>query len=278
MVRMGTVWDRALDVLRGRATIMAPIAALAIFLPTVASNAVTAYGQPAPGAAAAGAGLGLLGSVVSVVLLIASIWGQLALLAIATDPATTRDDATRQATRRLGPALGVVLALVAIFVLLMLPALLPLMRAGLDMNNPQAMSTLPSGTAGFVFLYFLVFFIVAIVAGARLILLNPVILNERRGAGAIRRSFELTRGMTLRIVGLLLLVGVLLLVSTFAVQAVTTLVLRLVLGAEALPTVQFIATTAGAVVSTALSVVAAAFTAQLYVAAAGESRLRVDGR
>lgn len=275
MVRMGTVWDRAAEVLRGRANIMAPIAALAIFLPTVLSNAVAAYGQPGPGAAPS-AGASALGLVVSLVLLVASMWGQLALLAIATDPATTRQDAGRQATRRLPTALGVVLLLVAIFALLLLPVIVPLVQSGLNMNDPQAMQALPPGTAGFIGLYFLVFFIAAIVLGARLILLNPVILNERRGLGSIRRSFQLTRGMTWRIIGVILLFGVLLLVAMFAVQAVTALILRLMLGADALPTITFISTTAGAAVSTALTVVASAFTAQLYVAVAGEDRRLAD--
>ena len=271
MVRMGTVWDRAAEVLRGRANIMAPIAALAIFLPTVASSAVTAYAGPTPGATPS-AQAGALSLVVSLVLLVASMWGQLALLAIATDPATTRQDAGRQATRRLLPALGVLLTLMAVAVLLLLPAIVPLVQSGLNMSDPQAVQALPAGTAGFVSLYFLVFLVAAIVLGARLLLINPVILNERRGLGAIRRSFQLTRGMTWRIIGVILLFGILLLISMFAVQAVTALILRLILGADALPTITFLSTTAGAVVSTVLTVIAAAFTAQLYVAVAGEDR------
>lgn len=275
MVRMGTVWDRALDVLRGRVNIMVPIAVLAIFLPTVVSNAVAAYGQPAPGAGASGAASGL-GAIVALVVLVAGIWGQLALLAIATDPATTREDAGRQATRRLGPALAVVIVLVVIFALLLLPAILPLIQAGLDMNNPQSMQSLPSGTASFVGLYFIVFLLAAIVVGARLILINPVILGERRGLGAISRSFQLTRGLTWRIVGVMLLFGVLLLIAMFAAQAVTALILRLILGGDALPTITFLSSTVGAVVSTALTVVAAAFTAQLYVAIAGKGARLAD--
>ena len=275
MVGMGTVWDRAAEVLRGRANIMVPIAALTIFLPTVMSNAVNAYGQPAPGAApnmAASAAIGI----VSLLVLIAGVWGQLALLAVATDPATTREDAGRQATRRIGPALGVVLVLLAIVALLLLPAVVPLVQAGLDMNNPQSMQSLPPGVTGFAGLYFLVFAIAAVVIGARLILINPVILNERRGLGAIRRSWSLTRGLTWRIIGVMLLFGVLVLIATFAVQAVATLILRLILGADSLPTVLFVAASLGAIVSTALTVVANAFTAQLYVAVAGEDRRLAD--
>ena len=275
MVRMGTVWDRTQDVLRGRAGIMAPIAVLAIFLPTVVNNAVAAYGQPVPGAAP-NPGVSALLALVALVVLVASIWGQLALLAIATDPATTRADAGRQATQRLLPALGIVVVLIAVIILLFLPAIVPLIRAGLDFNNPQSMQALSPGAVSFAGLYILVFFLLALVLGARLILLNPVILNERRGLGAILRSFQLTRGLTWRIIGVMLLFGVLLLISMLAVQAVTALVLRLVLGADALPTITFLAATAGAVVSTALTVVAAAFTAQLYVAVAGEDRRLAD--
>lgn len=269
MVRIGTVWDRATDVLRGRAAIMTPIAALAIWLPAVVSNAVGAYVQPTAGAAPSPA-TGLLVAVVTIAVLVLSIWGQLALLAIASHPATTRADATRAATARLLPALGVVLAIVLLFVLLVLPVLVALAAAGVDFQSESSMQTLPAGTGAFVGLYSLVLVPVAIWFSARVMLLNPVVLNERRGLGAIRRSFQLTRGLTWKIVGVLLLFGVVILVALLATQGVASIVFRLILGADQRATVTFLAASIGAIVTTAMSVVAAAFTAQLYVAAVAD--------
>ncbi len=121
-----------------------------------------------------------------------------------------------------------------------------------------------------VLLTFGALLVVAFVIGARLILLNPVILNERRGLGAVMRSFRLTRGLTLKIVGVMILFAIVLLVPMMAIQAVVGLVARLILGADAQPAIGFLAGTAGAAVTSLFSVVAAAFTAQLYVAVADD--------
>lgn len=258
MVSMGTVWDRTTEVLRGRTGMLASLAALAIFLPSVLRDGVVAFSPTSTGL------IGMLG----LVALLGAIWGQLALLAVSTDPRTTREDASRQATARLLPALGVVLLLGFAFVLVTLPMVIALIRAGVDFSTGTVdPSTIPSGVGGFVSIYFLAVLIFAFFIGARLILLNPVILNERRGLGSIARSFRLTRGLTWRIIGLMLLFLVLVVVTAGAAQAITALLLRLVLGAEALPTITFVAGIVGAVITTAFTVVAAAFTAQLYVAA-----------
>lgn len=269
MVRMGNVWDRAVEVLRGRAGILGPIAALAIFVPAVVGNAANAFVTPGTASASLTAG------VVGIVLALVSIWGQLALLAVASDPATTRDDAVRTATARLLPAIGIVLLLGLVFVLAAIPLVLILMRAGVNFAQagamqPAALGAMPAGTGGALSLYVLVMVVVCLFVGARLLLLNAVIVNERRGIGSILRSVRLTAGMTWRIVALLLLFAVVLLVPTMAVQAVVGVVARLVLGGDAIATVAFLASSAGAVVTTIFSVIAAAFTAQLYVAAVAE--------
>ena len=269
MVRMGNVWDRAVEVLRGRSSILGSIAVGAIFVPSLVGNAVSTFLTPTPGANVA-ATTGLLGLVLGLAVLLVSIWGQLAMLAVASDPATTRADAGRQATQRLLPAVGIVLLLGVVFTLAFMPLVFILMRAGVNFTSLNAMQTVSASTAGSASLYILVMMVLGLVVGARLLLLNAVIVNERRGIGAIMRSVRLTRGMTLRIIGLMLLFALVLLVPMIAVQSVFGLVARLVLGGDAPGLVTFIASAAGAVVTTIFSVVAAAFTAQLYVAAVAD--------
>lgn len=263
MVRIGAVWDRTVDVLRGRASMLGGVAFLAVFLPSVLQSAATLL---APGSR------GLI-ALLSLVTLIATIWGQLAMLAIATDPATDRQEAGRQATARLLPALGVVLLLVFALVLLMMPLAIALVQSGVDFSSGRVdTTTIPAGVRGFLTLYLLAFIVLAFWVAARLVLVNPVILNERLGLGAITRSVRLTRGLTWRIIGVILLFFVVVLVTAGAVQSVVAILLRLVLGAEALPLVSFIAGLVATAVTTVFTVVAAAFTAQLYVAArAGSS-------
>jgi hypothetical protein len=268
-VSIGTVWDRAVEVLRGRAGILAPIAALTVFLPSVASNALSLYGG------SAGVGVGLLAAVVALVVLVASIWGQLAMLAVATHPATTRADAGHQATARLLPAIGIVLAVGIVLSLAIVPPLVALAHAGVDFSRmsaatgQQTMPTIPAGVSGFILVYMIAFVVAAFWLGARLLLLNPVILNERRGLRAVTRSIRLTRGMTWRLIAVMLLFVIVLLVASSAVQFVVAVPLRLILGAGA-PTAAFLASVAVAAVTTVFTVIAAAFTAQLYVAVAGE--------
>ncbi len=268
MVRMGIIWDRTIEVLRGRIGILAPIAATAIFLPAVVNNAIATFVKPGPVV------VGLLVMAVALAVLVANVWGQLAMLAVATHPATTRADAGRQATQRLLPAVGVLLALGIVFALTMVPVAVALMRAGVNLGAGQAgMRALPAGSAGlagFVGIYSLVLLVVLLIVGARLILLNAVVLNERRGIGAVMRSVRLTRGMTLRIVGLMILFAVVVLVPTLAIQSIVGLVFRLILGVDGIPVAAFVASAAGAAVTTAFTIVAAAFTAQLYVAVAAE--------
>lgn len=266
-VSMGTVWDRAVEVLRGRAGLLAPIAALAVFLPSVINSAIATYVTPNV------AGAGMLGGLVGLAVLVASIWGQLAMLAIATHPATTQGDAVRQANARLLTAIGIVVLLGVLLVLALMPIGLVLAAAGVGMNmaDPATMRTMPSGVSGFMALYLLAFLVLAFWLGARLILLNPVILNERHGLRAIPRSFRLTRGLTWRLIGVMVLFVVLLFVTVSAVQFVVGLPLRLILGVDALPTVVFLASVVGAAVTTVFTVIAAAFTAQLYVVTAGET-------
>lgn len=272
-VSIGAVWDRTVEVLRGRAGILAPIAVATVFLPTVVSNALSTYAAPTVGATA------ILGMVVALGVLLASIWGQLAMLAVATHPATTRADAGRQASARLLPALGVVLVIGIVFSLAVVPPIVVLIQSGANLSamsagaTPRNMPVIPPGASMFLFAYIIAFIVAAFWLGARLLLLNPVILNERRALGAIARSVRLTRGLTWRLVGVMLLFVVVLIVAGSAVQFVVALPLRLILGADALPTVVFLAAIAGAAVTTVFSVVAAAFTAQLYVAAAGEPSL-----
>ncbi|MDP1025692.1 hypothetical protein Q5H91_00560 [Sphingomonas sp. KR1UV-12] len=264
---MGNVWDRTVEVLRGRAAILGPIAAAAIFLPAIVNNAVAAFVTPGS------RGVALLAMVVALGVLVANVWGQLAMLAVATHPATTRADATRQATQRLLPALGALFVLAVIFALAIVPPMIALVRAGVDLTNRAAVQSMPAGIAGFVGLYSLVLLVVILFIGARLILLNPVVLNERRGVGALMRSVRLTKGMTFRIVGLMILFGIVVLIPTMAVQSIVGLVFRLILGANGIPVTVFVASAAGAAVTTVFTVVAAAFTAQLYVAAVAEEEV-----
>ena len=264
-VKMGTVWDRTIEVLNGRTGMIARIAVLGMLLPTVVRDGFVAFTSRANPVSM------LVGAVLTIGALVAMIWAQLAIIAIATDPAVDAASASRQARARVLPALGITVLLTIVAFLLAVPPIVVLVQSGFDFaaaaNGSSAQMTPPSvGAASFTALYGLAYLLVLLWIGARLVLLNPVILNERLGVGAIRRAIQLTKGMTWRIIGVLVLFCIVLLVATGAAQSVTGIVLRLVLGADSIATAAFLAGVAGSIVTTAFTALAAVFTAQLYVA------------
>lgn len=265
MTTISKVWDSTTEVLAGRLGMIAPVALGAIFLPGLVSAAHTAYGaSQSPGFAVASLAIAL-------VTLVLAIWGQLAILAIATHPDTTAAQARSQATARVLPAIGVTLAIVIGFVLLLVPMMLAIAFSGIDLTalaaaTPTTMPRMPAGTNTFIVLYTLALVVVGLIVTARLLLVNVVVLNERRGLGAIGRSIVLTRGLTLKLIGVALLFAVVLMVSTLAAQTVSGLIFRLILGAGNAATAIFLAAVVGSLVSTGFTVLGYVFTARLYVA------------
>jgi hypothetical protein len=264
MAKMGTVWDRTVEVLNGRTGMIVPIALLGMLLPSVVRDGFVAFSVPGTPSFV------LVGGLLTLVAVVAMLWAQLAIVAIATDPATDAASARREARSRLLPAIGITLLLSVVALVFALPPLVALVYAGFDFT--AAASGLPVAAPGignaamFSALYFLAYLLLIIWLGARLVLLNPVILNERLGVGALRRSVQLTKGMTWRIIGVLILFAIVMLVSTWAAQSVTGIIFRLALGSGGITTATFLAGIAGTIVTTAFTALAAVFTAQLYVA------------
>jgi len=267
-IRIGEVWDSTLDAARGRARVIAPIALAALFVPGAVLNAVALFGGEG---AAVPYALGTLAATALV------IWGLLAIAAVVTDPATTRADAVAQANRRFGAAIanGVVLGLVVLVALL--PAVIALAGAGIDwgaLQGPQpniarALAGASPGAIRFASLYGLVFVGLWLWLMGRTALTYPVALNERRGLGAVGRSFQLTRGAGAKLMAVFLLFLVVLRLLTAAVQGAVAVPVRLLLGRGSEATALFAGGLAAGLVSTALVALFCIFTGRLYVAAAG---------
>jgi hypothetical protein len=271
MVRMGNVWDRTVEVLNGRGGMLAGLAILSLFVPAIVVAAFRAYVPMSTPATLAGGGLTLL-------VTLAALWGQLAIIAASSDPATDRAAATAAANRRLLPAIGVALMLAVLLIVAMIPAFVLFFRAGLNWAAISA-GTAPvgatSGAAALGALYVLALCLVLLFAGSRLLPIYAVVLHERRGTGAIARCWRLTRRHTWRLLGVVILFLIVAGVATLAAQSVVGLVVRLILGGDAVATVGFAAAVAGQAVSTALTLLAIVFTAQLYDALVErERRLR----
>ncbi|HEU0066584.1 MAG TPA: hypothetical protein VFQ57_05020 [Sphingomonas sp.] len=261
MVTMSNVWDRTTDVLRGRGGILASIAVATLFLPAIVSNAVTLFLMPGSTTFV------MVGAVVTIVVLLLSMWGQLVLVAVASDPETTRTQAAARATARFPALIAVSIIAFLVLLLLFVPIGAAIGMSGIDfaaVTRTGAMPNIGRGTITFLSLYGLMILIAGLFVGVRMVLLNAVVLNERLALGAFRRSWSLTRGLTWRLVGVVVLYVIVVGVAASAAQFVSGAIVGLI--ADSATTTAFLASVVAAVVTTIFSVVAAVFTAQLYVA------------
>ena len=102
---------------------------------------------------------------------------------------------------------------------------------------------------------------------ARLALVIPTMVMERRGLGVFVRSFKLTRPIQWKILGVLILYVIVLFVSYLAAKLVFGSIFGLIAGGDGAVTVATVLTSIlVSVVLTGFSVLATAFTAKLYLA------------
>lgn len=262
IVNMGNVWDRATDFLSDNLSVVVPIALLAIFLPNSLSASIAPIAQQSFTA-------NMVIQAAQLALTLITLWGQLALIALATEPLAGRSAAIAKANTRFLPMIGIMLLLLLGFLLLILPFPIVLGLAGYDLNaamNGQQVPV-PDGVGGFILLYTAVLLPLLLFLAARLVLLSPVVVRERRAAGALRRSLVLTRGITWKVIGVVILYLIVFGVSLLAARFVFGSILELVAGGEGAITLATVLTSVMvSAVETAFVALAAAFVAKLYLA------------
>jgi hypothetical protein len=266
-VRIGDVWDQTVDVLRGRAGILAGIAFAALVGPGVIAAALGTIIPLAGGAMA-------LVPLVRLAVIVLMILAMLAVTAVASDPAVDRAQAFRIAGQRLLPALGLLVLLVVVAALLFVPAGVLLALSGARMNAAGTidMSGAASGYSIAAAASVLLAVVLALWFSARIVPLFGIVVNERHGIGALRRSLALTRGATLRLIGVLILYFIVTSVAMFAGTMVVGVIARLALGAEALGSVRFVVAVVSTLISAAATVLQSVFYARFYVTAQAQEQ------
>lgn len=262
MISMGTVWDRTAEFLSDNLGTILPIALVGIFVPAVVTANFAELQQGATPGLKAGLGIG------SFLLAIASFWGQLAIVALALDPSQGRA-AVRQATRRLPAAVAVMIVMLIVGLIALTPFGVILALSGVDLAamQPGSMPTPPASAVGSILIYGILLLPVALWLFARFAVLLPVVVGERLALGAFGRSWRLTRGVALKIVGVLILYVAVSSVASSAAQFGIGSIFRLLTGAASGISIASVLTTiivAG--VSTAFTVLGTAFTAKLFIA------------
>jgi hypothetical protein len=266
MVKMGTVWDRAAEFLTDNLPAILPIALFAFFVPLSIMGSL--------GSVLDAQAEGLAYALWIIVFALAALvnWGSLVLVAMALEREGERNSEFGAiAARRLAPALLVWLAIFGLLVLLSLPVVLTLA------SGPREAGTLsiPLVVAWPLMIYLVSAIIAAVWLLARLILVYPVIVAEKRWFGAIWRSWALTRGIALRIVGVILLYFLVTIVGMLATKTVFGSIFTLIAGpGGALSLSSVLTSVMTAVVGTGFSVIVPVFTARLYLALDAAERVR----
>lgn len=264
MAKMSTVWDRTAEFLSDNIGAVLPIALLAFFLPASIEGNFEA--------ATAGAGSGLLWTfrLVQFAFALLSVWGTLALTAMALDMGSESETPGMIAGKRLPLALLVGIVTLVAVCALALPIPIVLAANGIDLNAIAEGGEIPMtvGIAGFVALYALAIAGLVIWLAARMILTTPVIVREGRGLGALRQSWRLTRGIALRVIGVIFLFALLSWVASLAANTVFGSVFALIAGPDrgGVTLGGVLTSIIVAAVQTAFTVLIPIFTAKLYLA------------
>ncbi|KTF68483.1 hypothetical protein ACNFJ7_08750 [Sphingomonas sp. HT-1] len=267
MAKMGAVWDRTAEFLGDRAGALVPLALFALAVPAGISANLSALAGT--GGVARGVAL-----VVQLLLWLVSMWGSLAVTALAIGAGGV-SEAGQVARRRLLATLIVALTLGIAAAVLGMPMVVMLVAAGYDLNaigQPNASMQVDPATAMRVGAYSLLWLVIILVLFVRLVVVNPVLLREGGLFGSLGRSWQLTRRHTFRIVGVLILLLVVASVCQLAAQAVFGSVLALVLGGgSGISLATVLTSLVVAAVQSVFMVVFAAFQGKLYVALAGDT-------
>lgn len=260
MVRVGVVWDRTVAFIGDHAGALVPIALGTLVLPNALSGALEPVRAVAP------LGTRALIGLVMIAAGLVTIWGQLAITALALEPVEARGGALGEGGRRLPAMVGVSLTLLVAFVVVSLPLWILIYLAGMASMDMAGIQSVATGAArGRILIGVLVMALLLLWIGARLSVLMPVVVAERRGLGAIPRAFALTRGLGLKMAAVILLYVVVLSIASYAAQTVFGTVLALLTGGAGSVTVASVLTAlAVAVVAAIFAALASVFTAQLY--------------
>lgn len=266
MVTMGSVWDRATEFLGDNIRAITPFA-LAVFVCASLQDNLT---QVAGGAVGSGE---LLIRLIMLAITLVALLARMGVIALAVDDRQTTAEAFGTAARRYLPMLLVLIELSLLFFVAVIPIGGVMAANGITMTQLQGnnlapvLDTLPTGARLFVSVYILAIALIAIWFAARQVILMAVVVAEGGIFRPIYRSFRLTSGLALRIIGVIILLTVVTLVAATATRIVFGTVLGLLIGDSGpLSLTAVLTSIAVAIVSTLLTLITDAFFTKLYLA------------
>jgi hypothetical protein len=254
MTLMNQAWEDAIAFIKRESALLVPLALATLLV----GDVVGALARPASPSAQSS----LLANFAVLAAAIWSIVGQLSITALVLKPGSSVGEAIASGMRRLGKVLLVALLLGVALALAMLPVVVALVSYGFNPAVPDSVRNVPTWAA----VYTGVLAVVTLWFAARLMLINPLLVDRNPGAlEAIKTGFGLTRGIVAQIIIVLTIYLVVLVIMLNAVRFVAGSLFALLAGAVGSPFLGSVLTAlASGIVASALSLLAAVFIAMLY--------------
>lgn len=191
------------------------------------------------------------------------IIGSIAISYLALTRGASVGDALQRGLNRLLPTIGAVLLLIIPIVLFAVLFAIAVVGA----TSITAATTSPASLSPGALLLFLGLFVLAVYFAVRFMLMTPVIAAEDVGPlGILKRSWSITRGSVLRLLGFLILFVIAALIVLIAVGIVAGLAIALVFGApEPMSLAALFTGLFATVVQAAFTIVYSTMVAQIYL-------------
>jgi hypothetical protein len=263
---ISTAWNEAAEFVRREAGLLLPISFMLLALPGALMEALMPP-APVPGQAPE-PGLWLLLFPLAIV---AAIVGNVAISYLALRPGSSVAEGLRRGGARLLALLGAAILIgIAFLVLFFIIALFVALVVPGALTGAQGGAPTPAMTRAILFVT-LIAVPIAIYFGARLMMMTPAAAAEPGGPFVlIARSWALTRDHAWKLVAFLLLVGVLVVVLTAAIEAVAGIAFTLIAGPrEPGSTTALLVILVKALVSTVIAAYLASLVARIYAQLSG---------
>lgn len=223
-----TAWNETTAFVGRESRLLFPLAFMLVSLPMAVVGAIMP--QPAPGQTVEG-GLWL---VLLPVALLVGLIGNIAISYLALRPATSVGEAIGRGAQRFLPFLGAVLLLVVAGMILLFVVAMVMVMVVPGAAAQSAGGTPGPATVAAIGLTMLVLLPVLLFFGARLAPMTPVAAAEDGNPFTIlSRSWALTSGHALKLIGLLLLIGLTVSILSFAVESIVGLAMLAAFGSIA---------------------------------------------
>lgn len=216
---ISTAWEETRSRLASDGRLLTTVALAMVALPSAISTLVS------PDSAMAESGGSLGSALLVLVMSLVAMVGQLALIRLAIGPSVAVGEAIGHAARRALPYLGSIILLGIGLLILAVPLIILLSVMGVPLE--QGRGALPAAAWVAILLFVAALFYIA----ARMLMSSAVASAESAGPVRIlKRSWELTRGHSAKLLGFLLLFLIALLVVLGAVSVMVGLLARSLVG------------------------------------------------